>query len=69
MHERAGITILHWSMIPKKPAPDLLRGGYRFSACAKLSKGIDTLFYVRRAKAGHKKIMRKQNRKQNSDSS
>jgi len=20
-----------WSMIPKKPAPDLIRGGYRFS--------------------------------------
>jgi hypothetical protein len=22
-------------MIPKKPAPDLIRGGYRFPACAK----------------------------------
>jgi len=21
----------HWSMIPKKPAPDLIRGEYRFS--------------------------------------
>jgi hypothetical protein len=24
-------------MIPKKPAPDLIRGGYRFPACAKLA--------------------------------
>jgi hypothetical protein len=22
-------------MIPKKPAPDVIRGGYRFPACAK----------------------------------
>jgi hypothetical protein len=29
--ERAG----EMSMIPKKPAPDLIRGGYRFPACAK----------------------------------
>jgi hypothetical protein len=23
--------VLTWGMIPKKPAPDLIRGGYRFS--------------------------------------
>ncbi len=23
--------MIYWSMIPKKPAPDLIRGGYRFS--------------------------------------
>jgi hypothetical protein len=26
-------------MIPKKPAPDLIRGGHRFPACAKPVEG------------------------------
>jgi hypothetical protein len=27
----AGRGVFLWSMIPKKPAPDLIRGGNRFS--------------------------------------
>ena len=31
VHEPVNGNALPWSMIPKKPAPDLIRGGNRFS--------------------------------------
>jgi hypothetical protein len=48
-------------MIPKKPAPDLIRGGYRFPACA---KPLQPLWVRVEASAGEgrsEKIMLKQN--------
>ncbi len=46
-------------MIPKKPAPDLIRGGYRFPAC---TKPVARLVVSLAASAGEgrsEKIMRK----------
>jgi hypothetical protein len=49
----------HQSMIPKKPAPDLIQGGYRFPACAKPSERPLLSFDASAGKANSEKIMRK----------
>jgi hypothetical protein len=56
-------------MIPKKPAPHLMRGGYRFPACA---KPVARIVLLRDASAGEGrsgKIMRQQEEAKRDDDS
>jgi hypothetical protein len=46
-------------MIPKKPAPDVIRGGYRFPACAKPRQWRAFPFDASAGEARSEKIMRK----------
>jgi hypothetical protein len=50
-------------MIPKKPAPDLIRGGYRFPACAKPRLSRLLSFDASAGEARSEKIMLKQQAK------
>ena len=47
-------------MIPKKPAPDLIRGGSRFPACAKPCRALLIAFDASAGEGRSDKIMRKQ---------
>jgi hypothetical protein len=44
-------------MIPKKLAPHLMRGGYRFPACAKPLAGLVVRLDASAGEAGSEKIM------------
>ena len=44
-------------MIPKKPAPDVILGGYRFSACAKPRQPLAVSFNASAGEARWEKIM------------
>jgi hypothetical protein len=44
-------------MIPKKPAPHLMRDGYRFPACAKPFAGLVVWFDASAGEARSEKIM------------
>jgi hypothetical protein len=46
-------------MIPKRPAPDVIRGGYRFPACAKPRQPLAVSFNASAGEARSKKIMLK----------
>jgi hypothetical protein len=46
-------------MIPKKPAPDVIRDGYRFPACAKPRQPLAVSFNASAGEARSKKIMLK----------
>jgi hypothetical protein len=46
-------------MIPKKPAPDVIRGGYRFPACAKPRQPLAVSFNPSAGEARSEKIMLK----------
>jgi hypothetical protein len=50
-------------MIPKKPAPDLIRGGYRFPACAKPCQSRLVPFDATAGEGRSEKIMLKQQAK------
>jgi hypothetical protein len=57
-------------MILKKPAPDVIRGGYRVPGCAKPCLQSVVFFDASAGEAGREKIMLEQsNLKRNSDSS
>jgi hypothetical protein len=55
-------------MIPKKPAPDLIRGGCRFPACAKHRQRLSVSFDASAGEARSEKIMRDNKLKRNDDS-
>jgi hypothetical protein len=50
-------------MIPKKPAPDLIRGGYRFPACAKPRQPLGVLVRASAGEGRSEEIMLKQQAK------
>jgi hypothetical protein len=50
-------------MIPKEPAPDLIRGGNRFPACAKPSTQASCSFLASAGEGRSEKIMLKQKAK------
>jgi hypothetical protein len=47
-------------MIPKKPAPHLMRGGYRFPACAKPLDGLSIWLNASAGEGRSEKIVRQQ---------
>jgi hypothetical protein len=55
-------------MIPKKPAPDLIRGGCRFPAGAKHRQPLGVSFDASVGDARSEKIMRNNKLKRNDDS-
>jgi hypothetical protein len=55
-------------MIPKKPAPHLMRGGYRFPACAKPLHGSSSGLKLRRGEGRSEKIMLMNNIERDDDS-
>jgi hypothetical protein len=57
--ETAFAREIAYSMIPKKPAADLIRGGYRFPACAKPRKRPSPLVDATAREAKSEKIMLK----------
>jgi hypothetical protein len=50
----------HQRMIPKKPAPDSIRGGYRFPACAKPVARFVVWLDASAGEGRSEKIMRQQ---------
>jgi hypothetical protein len=48
-----------YSMIPKKPAPDSIRGGYRFPACAKPCQRLVSSFDASAGEGRSEKIVLK----------